>query len=380
MGFLKKSKDPDQALQETKTPYVVEIERLLMDISPEAPSGEKDLSGDPAFIDLGIAIQGTPERELGGKIVQEAKPPNWPEIQNAAFELLTRTHDLRVAMFLMRAMLHIKGVAGLYTGLELLGGFIEHYWDALFPRLDPEDNDNPIERINILSALGEGHDIIDPLMNARLCSPQPMVRISLRGIHVATGKLSVKDEEKQSTPSLSMIEKAFKDCDVKNLQATQDAISQSIVSLECLETMLEEKVGPGNALNNRKLSTILKEMGAFFEKQLPDRGSSRLSRLKRKWTDQKSDDAGMNQPANPVSTPMDKPMELINSRKDVIRVLDQICSYYNQNEPASPVPLLLKRARKLVEKNFIEIVEDLAPDSAAQIKKLIGGVTEEESG
>ena len=70
-------------------------------------------------------------------------------------------------------------------------------------------------------------------------------------------------------------------------------------------------------------------------------------------------------------------MELINSRKDVIRVLDQICSYYDQNEPASPVPLLLKRARKLVEKNFIEIVEDLVPDSAAQIKKLIGGVTED---
>lgn len=377
MGFLKKSKDPDQTLQETKTPYVVAIEHLLIDITPEAPSGEKDLSGDPAFVDLGIAIQGTPERELGGKIVQEAKPPNWPEIQNAAFELLTRTHDLRVAMFLMRAMLNIKGVAGLYTGLELLGGFIERYWDTLFPRIDPQDNDNPIERINILSALSEGHDIIDPLMNATLCSPQPMVRISLRDIHVATGKLSVKDEEKQSAPSLAMIEKAFKDCDVKELQTTKDAINESIISLKHLYTVLEARVGSDKTLDIDNLSKMLEEMGAFFEKQLPDRGSSKLSRLKRKWTDQKSDDAGMNQPANPVSTPTDKPMELINSRKDVIRVLDQICSYYDRNEPASPVPLLLKRARKLVEKNFIEIVEDLVPDSAAQIKKLIGGVTEE---
>ena len=377
MGFLKKSKDPDQTLQETKTPYVVAIEHLLMDITPEAPSGEKELSGDPAFIDLGIAIQGTPERELGGKIVQEAKPPNWPEIQNAAFELLTRTHDLRVAMFLMRAMLNIKGVAGLYTGLELLGGFIERYWDTLFPRIDPQDNDNPIERINILSALSEGHDIIDPLMNATLCSPQPMVRISLRDIHVATGKIVVKDQEKQSAPSLAMIEKAFKDCDVKELQTTKDAINESIISLKHLYTVLEARVGSDKTLDIDNLSKMLEEMGAFFEKQLPDRGSSKLSRLKRKWADQKSDDAGMNQPANPVSTPTDKPMELINSRKDVIRVLDQICSYYDQNEPASPVPLLLKRARKLVEKNFIEIVEDLVPDSAAQIKKLIGGVTED---
>ena len=204
-----------------------------------------------------------------------------------------------------------------------------------------------------------------------------MVRISLRDIHVATGKIVVKDQEKQSAPSLAMIEKAFKDCDVKELQTTKDAINESIISLKHLYTVLEARVGSDKTLDIDNLSKMLEEMGAFFEKQLPDRGSSKLSRLKRKWADQKSDDAGMNKPANPVSTPTDKPMELINSRKDVIRVLDQICSYYDQNEPASPVPLLLKRARKLVEKNFIEIVEDLVPDSAAQIKKLIGGVTEE---
>jgi type VI secretion system protein ImpA len=47
------------------------------------------------------------------------------------------------------------------------------------------------------------------------------------------------------------------------------------------------------------------------------------------------------------------------------------------NEPASPVPLLLKRALRLVEKNFFEIMQDLAPDSVAQIK-LISGIREEE--
>ena len=65
-------------------------------------------------------------------------------------------------------------------------------------------------------------------------------------------------------------------------------------------------------------------------------------------------------------------MDTINSRQDVIRLLEQICLYYEKNEPASPVPLLLKRAARLVEKNFFEIIQDVAPESVAQIQKLIG--------
>ena len=65
-------------------------------------------------------------------------------------------------------------------------------------------------------------------------------------------------------------------------------------------------------------------------------------------------------------------MDIIKNRQDVTRVLDQICLYYEKNEPASPVPLLLKRAARLVEKNFFEIIQDVAPESVAQIQKLIG--------
>lgn len=40
------------------------------------------------------------------------------------------------------------------------------------------------------------------------------------------------------------------------------------------------------------------------------------------------------------------------------------------------MPLLLKRAKKLVRKNFIEIIQDLTPDSLRQIQ-VISGPTEE---
>ena len=62
-------------------------------------------------------------------------------------------------------------------------------------------------------------------------------------------------------------------------------------------------------------------------------------------------------------------------RDDVLLLIDKICAYYARAEPSSPVPLLLKRARRLVNKEFIEIMRDLAPDGLAQIELIRGADT-----
>lgn len=361
--------------QEIQTPYVAEIERLLVDITPDAPSGEINLRLDPAFADLEIKIKGTPERELGGKIVQEAVPPNWRQVQSAAFTLLSRAHDLRVAMFLMRALVHTHGLSGLYTGLELLLGFIEGYWDTLYPRLDPADNNDPTERINILWELSEGPDIMEPLRQAALFSPPPpMAPITLRDLQIATGKIGVKEEEKNSVPGLQVIEAAVKDCQKKDLEASRQATRQSMIDLQHLESLLADKVGSDQAPDFKKLKTVLEEIAAFFDKHIPDRPPTKKTG---NHPPLPVENFGRTDSAAADLRQGNRSMQTINSRKDVVRVLDQICSYYDQNEPASPVPLLLKRARQLVEKNFVEIVQDLAPEAAGQLKTLFGGFPEE---
>ena len=65
----------------------------------------------------------------------------------------------------------------------------------------------------------------------------------------------------------------------------------------------------------------------------------------------------------------------INSRADVIRVLDKICEYYAVQEPSSPIPLLLRRSQRLVEKSFLEILEDMVPDGLKQAK-IVSGSTD----
>ena len=57
----------------------------------------------------------------------------------------------------------------------------------------------------------------------------------------------------------------------------------------------------------------------------------------------------------------------------MIHTLDQVLEYYRCKEPSSPIPLLIRRAKKLVPMGFIELIADLAPAGLAELKA-IGGI------
>jgi type VI secretion system protein ImpA len=66
----------------------------------------------------------------------------------------------------------------------------------------------------------------------------------------------------------------------------------------------------------------------------------------------------------------------IRSRQDAMRALDAVAEFFRQTEPASPVPLFLERAKRLVGKNFLEVLADVAPDALPQARAA-GGVRDE---
>jgi len=64
------------------------------------------------------------------------------------------------------------------------------------------------------------------------------------------------------------------------------------------------------------------------------------------------------------------------SRDEIARMLDKACEYFHRYEPSSPVPLLLERAKRLMSKDFVEILRDLAPDGIAQFE-VVSGINRE---
>ena len=54
------------------------------------------------------------------------------------------------------------------------------------------------------------------------------------------------------------------------------------------------------------------------------------------------------------------------------KVGDYFNDYYKKNEPSSPVPLLLKRAKGLVNKDFSELMQDLSPKTLKELEVIFG--------
>jgi type VI secretion system protein ImpA len=64
----------------------------------------------------------------------------------------------------------------------------------------------------------------------------------------------------------------------------------------------------------------------------------------------------------------------------VVQAIDRICQYYSRKEPSSPVPLLLRRAQRLVDKDFMAIIEDIAVDALPQVRSVTGQKVEGSAG
>jgi type VI secretion system protein ImpA len=333
----------------------VDIGGLLEESTPEAPSGE-NLEYDPGFVELVRLAQGKPEQQMGDAVVP-GEEPDWRAVRSKSLELLARSKDIRLAVYLTRALLRTDGLAGLSDGLALTHGLLERHWDTLHPQLDPEDDNDPTMRVNTLVALCDEDAVLRAVRETPLVASRAIGRFSLKDVLVATGQLPAP-ASKDTIPDTATIDAAVMDTDLEALQATGAALARAHELTGAVEMVLTEKVGVGQAADFSELSNLLKHAGKVVNEWLLHRGVG---------VEEDAGDAagGADGAARSVTG-------AINSREDVLRVLDRMCAYFAQHEPSSPVPLLLKRAKRLVSKDFLEILRDLAPDGVAQAEAIRG--------
>jgi len=339
----------------------IDVEQLLAAISEESPCGD-DLEYDPAFGELERAAQGKPEQQMGDEVVP-AEDADWRDVRNKAMELLGRSKDLRVALQLTTALAHTDALPGFSDGLAVLRGLVERYWEGVHPRLDPDDDLDPTMRVNILATLCDQDAVLSLVRNTPLVSSRVLGRFGLREIEMAGGHVDVP--EGVEAPSTAAIDGAFLESDIEELQATADAVNRAVEHADAIDTVLTGQVGYANTCDFAPLKTVLTAAQTVLNEQLVRRGVGVAAE------EGAAVEAG-GAAAQPIAGE-------VSSREDVIRVLDKACDYFERHEPSSPVPLLLKRAKRLISKSFLDIMRDLAPDGVPQAET-IGGVANEESG
>lgn len=339
---------------------LINIESMTSAIDADAPCGE-DLEYDPEFRELNEAVQGVP-----GEPGSEPAPPNWKDVRRRAEALFKRTRDLRIGCHLARAMLHTDGVPGLRDGLLVIRGMLENEWDAVHPLLDSTDKDDPT-RSNALLALADATTMLADIRHAPLAASRVLGKFSLRSCLLASGHEQPLDEE--PVPDPAHVEAAFHELEVEELTALHEAAEAAAEAIQAIESLVAENLGAPNAPDLSKSRQALGQVAKVVADQLEQRGITDV-------LDSSADTRGAaaSSDADNGGSPV---LNEIRSREEAVRMLDKVSEYFERNEPSSPVPLLLRRAQRLVAKSFIDILRDLTPGGVEQAES-IGGLGRDE--
>lgn len=337
---------------------MVDVAMLLSAVSANLPCGE-DLEYDADFLQLERDALGKPERSMGDA-VQPAEPPQWRQIEQSSSALLQRSKDLRITHFLAQSALALDGIAGLANTLDLIEQLLRQYWDALYPLLDADDDNDPTLRVNALTGL-----TCDT--NLRLLRESPLVRsrafgtLSLRAALHASGVSIASDE----SLGLDTLNAALRDSDPQSLQDTREALSQALQRAAGIEAFVNEQVGSAQGVDLSALKQPLRQALQILGESAP--AQDQVAQDGPAASDQPQDVApALAAPAVP------RPSGEISDRDDVVRNLDRLLAYYARHEPSSPLPVLLNRARGLVHADFATIVRNLIPDGMSQFENLRG--------
>jgi type VI secretion system protein ImpA len=185
-------------------------------------------------------------------------------------------------------------------------------------------------------------------------------RYALRDIELATGKLPPTEAD-TTPPTESEVTAALSAVPLEELQPLEQSFAQAVSDVQAIDSAMREYGGAAASPDFDALTDALGAVRKVLREQLELRGGEAA-------------EAGESGAAAEGGGA--KAIGGIKSRQDAIRAIDTVAAFFRQNEPSSPVPLFLDRAKNLVGKSFLDIMQDVAPEGVAGAK-LAGGIKDE---
>lgn len=336
------------------------METLGIDPWLEPLDGEAcgpDMEYDPAFLTLEQAAAGKPETQFA-----PAEPPQWQVVREVSEELFGKTRDLRVSMPWCRAVLNIEGVEALPAALKLLGGQIDRFWDELHPRNDPDDGD-AFARLSVLGSLDKLDGLLGDVRQGLLIKDRRLGGLTIREIEIALERLGPRADEVTRTRSqITGMLGEFPELTAR----LRTWITESMAALKTLQTVMNDRFGIENATDVKSLRGMIDALKEVLPEEIGDEASGEGGESG--GGDADGDDA----PSAAAPRRRGGGMGAIESRADAVKAINLICAYLEANEPTNPAQMLLRRAERLIEKNFMQLMQELAPDAMSEVAKIMG--------
>jgi type VI secretion system protein ImpA len=332
-----------------------------MAIESELESLAKPLSGDDP---CGASLEDTQllasfdAYHLFGQSVQLPET-DWRELKGKSLEALEQSKDIRLLVHLAAASLRTDGWPGFLGSIHVAAVWIKDHWDGVYPRID----EDAILRKNALSCLSDRMAIIDGVRRTPIIENKQLGRFALRDIEIANGKQAAAPVEGEPTPPTeSEITAALMAAPLEDLQPLEQQVATAVADLQAIDSAMREYGGAASSPDFDALMDALGGVRKVLREQLDLRGAAAA--------------AGAAEGGAAGAAGGGMAVGGIKSRQDAIRAIDTIAAFFRQNEPSSPVPILLDRAKNLVGKSFLDALKEIAPEGVAAAK-LAGGIKDE---
>lgn len=349
----------DESLDSTPSLSDPALAPWLEPVSDDDACGP-DLEYDNDFLALTQAAAGKPETQFSA-----AEPPDWRTVHSLAEELNRRSRDLRLANLWLRARLRLEGFAALAPGLRLFEQLLLRWWDELHPR--PEDGD-AFARVNVLNELNSLDATLGDVRASLVLNDRSIGQISVRDIEIGTGDLAPRDDE--SVPSRGQIENMLADAVADNPQVSTQA-TDAVTALDALTECLSNRLGYGELPDFSALRAMLDSVVALSPQPVSIGADSDDLAGMLNDLGIADDSSGDDSPA-PARRGRGGGLGTIESRADAVRAIDLVCAYLEKNEPTNPAANLLRRAQRLIDRNFLQLVREFAPEALNEVARMLG--------
>ena len=347
---------------------------------PDPPDGTPagpNLELDADYGEMERAALGRPEGQFGNTI-EAAMPPDWKEVGRLALGLSQQTRDLRILGFLAVARLHTGGLVEFAAVIGAIRLLVETAWDHLHPLLDPEDDNDPLPRRSALLVLTDGGRVLRPLRDVPLAGTPRSGPISWRDIAVSSGRMPPENDGDKKPEAV--IRAAFAGTDAGRLATLRDAVRTALADTRTIETILDSHGPAPNKMDFGPLVDQLRDMDrdlTRYEAMLADETAPEPEPQPEEPSDEGDEPADGPAPVRARtgggrSFASIQAIAALNSRDDALHALELAAAYFRSNEPSSPLPLLIDRAKRLAPMPFLDILRDMAPDGLSQAQIIAG--------
>lgn len=329
---------------------------LLAPITEESPCGP-DLEYDADFVMLQTAVAPKSDAQYGD-FVDTPQATNWSDIERDTRALLMRSKDIRLAVILLRSRIRQAGAVGLQEGLAFLQQLLARYGESLHPLPVFEGERDAMVYANAIAALTDPEGVLGDLRDIPLPKSPGMV-LHVRDIEKAYANPRPKDALAQESAARLIAEwrarrEAILMALIETHQSAQDintwctgTLHADAPELGVLVKLLQPFAQPGANLPGEAMANA-NEPASANSSTAEDSPASQHGELLASAT---------TSPATALQA-MD--------RWSALAEIQHVRRWFEENEPSSPVVVLLRQSERMVGKRFSELAHLIPADLLAQ--------------